>query len=247
MKTKDSYKQPHKATFEEVNYTKQRIEILSRTAKMAFQTQDDMFDINVMIDIETLGKGPLAPIASIGIVPFALDGTIMYDLAVHERFDTDAQIKAGAVPDASTVDWWSKQDDLAKQELTGNGDLEQFLLWCSNVYMHQLRACSKFNQIKIWSKSPSFDLAIIGSWTDFFEMPRLCAFYQQEDVRTTLNQASMIGVNKNDIPTQKDLAELGEVAHNAYDDAILQIRQIRVIHKRMQFLQKLSETKPNVA
>lgn len=226
-------------TFEIVEWRGRKEFIAEQTAKYAAMDCDKP-EIHIMLDIETYGKRHKAVVGSIGVVPFLLNGTILGDFAMHARFDTKDQIDnlEGTV-DQSTYDWWERQSPEAKQEMTGSDSIREFMLYFCNVYIHQIRNCAGYGKIKIWSKSPSFDLMIINSWLDYFNMPKFGQYYEYEDVRTRLSLASILKIHKDHIPTQAGLATNGKVAHNAYDDAILQIKQIDVIHQRLDYLMRL--------
>lgn len=66
----------------------------------------------IMIDLETAGIGPTAPIAAIGAVRFNLDGTPME--GPDNEFYVAVNLVGQTTPDASTMYWWLKQSDEAR-------------------------------------------------------------------------------------------------------------------------------------
>ena len=73
--------------------------------------------MHIMIDIETMGTRPTAPIVSFGAVAFDADG-------IHKKFyrvvDLDSAVAAGAVIESGTVMWWLAQSDDARAALTND-------------------------------------------------------------------------------------------------------------------------------
>jgi exodeoxyribonuclease VIII len=71
--------------------------------------------MHIMIDIETMGTRPTAPIVSFGAVAFDADG-------IHHKFyravDLNSAVVSGAVIEPGTVLWWLDQSDDARAALT---------------------------------------------------------------------------------------------------------------------------------
>lgn len=60
----------------------------------------------IMVDLETMGTSPCAPVISIGAVSFtdtAINATFKRNVALRSTLD------AGAVPDAGAIEFWLKQ------------------------------------------------------------------------------------------------------------------------------------------
>lgn len=70
--------------------------------------------MHIMIDLETMGTGPDAAIVAIGAVGFDNMG-ILREFYAH--VDLGSAIKSGASVDASTIMWWLKQSDEAREAL----------------------------------------------------------------------------------------------------------------------------------
>jgi hypothetical protein len=115
---------------------------------------------DIMLDLETMGKGPTAAIIAIGAVEFDLVG-------VGERFyetvDLESSVACGGVIDASTVMWWMKQSQEARKAFDGHNialpeALIKFAGWLEN------RAPKK--ELEVWGNGASFDNVIISSAYD---------------------------------------------------------------------------------
>ena len=76
--------------------------------------------IDIMLDLETLGKLPDAAIIAIGAVHFDLETS-----AIQSRFytvvDLESSVDSGGIMDASTVLWWLQQNEEARKALTEPG------------------------------------------------------------------------------------------------------------------------------
>lgn len=110
-----------------------------------------------MIDLETMGVGPDAAIASIGIVhfdPHAQPG--FFDSELYARVELDSAIKLGGTITASTIKWWLSQDQNARQEITGDGiDITEALKLVLE-FLEQRKA-------PVWGNGATFDNVILRS------------------------------------------------------------------------------------
>jgi hypothetical protein len=100
---------------------------------------------NVMIDLETMGTGPNAPVVAIG----------MYVVETAEVFGRSVslghEMAAGAMPDASTILWWLKQDRQAQDMTFGNPNMPDAVL----------------DQVTAFIKSQEQPCYVIGNGSDF--------------------------------------------------------------------------------
>lgn len=87
---------------------------------------------HLMIDLETMGSGPYAPIISIGAVFFEPNGgPIGDDFLVNVSLESSMRFRAR--PDASTILWWMEQDEAARKALTHDTqELSTALSWLSD-------------------------------------------------------------------------------------------------------------------
>ena len=73
--------------------------------------------MHIMIDLETMGTRPDAPIIAIGAVAFDAEG-------IRKKFyrvvDLDSAVAGGAVIEPGTVMWWLTQSDDARAALTND-------------------------------------------------------------------------------------------------------------------------------
>ena len=88
------------------------IESLRKTAKKPGELQ-------LAIDCETLSLRPNAVVVSIGWCLFEFDGTINAAGVIYPSMDE--QLALGRDVDISTVQWWMKQEDAARDALLVEG------------------------------------------------------------------------------------------------------------------------------
>ena len=72
---------------------------------------------HLMLDIETLGVTPDAPILSLAAVPFGAGEIAPVAACFHVVLDLQAEYAAGAEASQSTLEWWTRQSPAARQVL----------------------------------------------------------------------------------------------------------------------------------
>ena len=111
---------------------------------------------NVMIDLETMGQSPDAAIVAIGAVAFT---TSRGDLMQFYRVvNLASSMAAGGQVDASTVMWWLRQDERARQALgertvSINEALGEFSRWFG---------LAGGKDTLVWGNGADFDLVVLG-------------------------------------------------------------------------------------
>lgn len=185
-------------------------------------------NIEVMVDLETLGITPTAPIVTIGAVLFdpRQQNSVeeLRERSLLLRVDlADALNHSGGV-DPDTLKWWFGQDDAAIKalvdgtRLTLGAALREFTLYCTHRdkgneafpgHAAMPRAC------RIWAKSPDFDCKILEHGFSRCRMEMPFKFWQYRCVRTLQDLAWPEG------PDSRPKFNVG-VAHDARHDAIEQ-------------------------
>ena len=154
--------------------------------------------INVMVDLETLGKNSHSVIISIGAVEF---DTMHQKLGrvFHMVVDAQSCVDAGLEIDASTVMWWLQQSQEAREVFKAKGEpltevLRQFAAWYPKG-------------APLWGNGATFDNVILSNAYDATDLKQPWSYTKDRCYRTL----------KNLMPTVKQ--ENVGVAHNALDDA----------------------------
>lgn len=166
---------------------------------------------HVMLDLETMGTGPDAAITAIGAVSFELEsGELGFMLYVPVRLDSSVSL--GGTMDASTVLWWNRQADAAREHLWDPNArslpdaLDAFTSWCL--------ALGAREQIAVWGNGSDFDNAILRSAYQRCNMPAPWTHRGNRCYRTA----------KQLLPGP-ELQRIG-THHNALNDAVSQARHL---------------------
>ncbi len=114
---------------------------------------------DVMLDLETMGKGPNAAIIAIGAVEFDIKNQ-----QIGGRFytvvDLASSVAAGGVMDVSTVLWWMKQSEEARSAFAREGAHIAEVLHSFTSWMEQ---CASRSDVRVWGNGAAFDNVILAS------------------------------------------------------------------------------------
>lgn len=184
---------------------------------------------HVMVDIETMGKGPRAAIVSIGAVPFSIHperievGPI--DSWFHERATLQSNIDAGRNVDPETIEWWLAQSKSAQDALLREPrhDLPVML----EAFRRWLTSSPGLRAETIWAKPPQFDVDILRNAFASQDVTWPFHYGATRDVRTVLELAS--NMNWSDVTGMEFAGE----PHNAAHDAAHQALQVCLFHAKL--------------
>ena len=176
--------------------------------------------IHLMIDLETMGKNPDAPIISIGAIFFdPQTGDMGPEFSKTIDLDT-----AGGVIDRDVIKWWLKQSREAQSAImTDEIPLDDALL--------QLREFIDENSgeffVLVWGDGANFDNVILRRSYERQGIPCPWRYCNDRDVRTIVEQGKAIDVDaRTAIPFE------GE-RHNALDDARYQAKYVSAIWQKL--------------
>lgn len=161
--------------------------------------------INVMVDLETLGRDYDAVFTNLGACMFdPLTGEI--GDTYYQAIEWQSSIDAGRTIDAGTLHWWMSQDEEARKEilmpgLTLDWVLADFAAWLPAT-----------DDLRIWGNGPNFDIGKLETAYGIAKIP--WPYYAPRCVRTIRDLAEGI-VDKNDVPFEG-------IKHHALHDAIHQ-------------------------
>lgn len=166
---------------------------------------------DIMLDLETMGNGSSAAICAIGAVEFDLESGAL-GREFYTIVNLESSVKAGGVIDASTVLWWMKQSDAARDELQRNGNkielaLVMFSEWLDGCGVEPKELC-------IWGNGAAFDNVILRSAYEKTEIKTPWDFWGDRCYRTA----------KNLLPSV-EMVRIG-LHHCAVDDARDQARHL---------------------
>lgn len=165
---------------------------------------------HVMIDLETMGVTPQAPIVSIGAILFDPNlnklGNKKNNETFYEELDYSEQDRE---PCQSTVDWWNTQSEAARNALGGLEDLPDVLI-----------ELAKFipKNAKVWGNGSTFDISMLEDAYRQYNMEIPWAFWNVRDCRTVVD---MFETNRGGFGESRRGNN-----HNALDDATNQAKYI---------------------
>ncbi len=111
---------------------------------------------DVMLDLETMGNGPNAAIVAIGAVEFDPVNRIL-GRDFYQVIDLETAVRAGGVIDASTVMWWLRQSDAARNCICSEGQPLQQVLVEFGAWLAAMA-----EDVKVWGNGAAFDNVILA-------------------------------------------------------------------------------------
>ncbi|HAW2835964.1 TPA: exonuclease [Escherichia coli] len=176
--------------------------------------------IHLMIDLETMGINPDAPIISIGAIFFdPQTGDMGPEFSKTIDLDT-----AGGVIDRDVIKWWLKQSREAQSAImTDEIPLDDALL--------QLREFIDENSgeffVQVWGNGANFDNVILRRSYERQGIPCPWRYCNDRDVRTIVELGKAI-----DFDARTAIPFEGE-RHNALDDARYQAKYVSAIWQKL--------------
>ena len=184
------------------------------------------FYTHLMVDMETMGNSPDAPIVSIGAVFFD-PSTGNTGAEFYQVVSLDSSMSFGMKPDASTIQWWLKQSSEARSAILVDeamGLLETLELLADFIAEN---AANGSHTVQLWGNGCSFDNVILRRAYALTDTPFAVPFWNDRDVRTMVELGKSVGINPRfDIPFEGDM-------HNALSDARHQVKYVSAIWQRL--------------
>ncbi|ENU1293365.1 3'-5' exoribonuclease domain-containing protein [Escherichia coli] len=175
---------------------------------------------HLMIDLETMGKNPDAPIASIGAV--------FFDPQTGEQGPEFSKIidmgTCGGTVDISTIEWWLQRSGEARAAILADRiPLDDALL--------QLREFIDENSgeffVQVWGNGANFDNVILRRSYERQEIPSPWRYTNDRDVRTIVALGLVMDFDARSVITFE-----GE-RHNALHDARYQAKYVSAIWQKL--------------
>ncbi|EJZ9835837.1 3'-5' exoribonuclease [Escherichia coli] len=175
---------------------------------------------HLMIDLETMGKNPDAPIASIGAV--------FFDPQTGEQGPEFSKIidmgTCGGTVDISTIEWWLQRSGEARAAILADRiPLDDALL--------QLRKFIDENSgeffVQVWGNGANFDNVILRRSYERQEIPCPWRYTNDRDVRTIVALGLVMDFDARSVITFE-----GE-RHNALHDARYQAKYVSAIWQKL--------------
>nr|WP_203723331.1 exonuclease [Citrobacter freundii] len=184
------------------------------------------FYTHLMVDMETMGNSPDAPIVSIGAVFFD-PSTGNTGAEFYRVVSLESSMSFGMKPDASTIQWWLKQSSEARSAILVDEALglrETLELLADFIAENSANGS---HTVQLWGNGCSFDNVILRRAYALTETPFAVPFWNDRDVRTMVELGKSVGINPRfDIPFEGDM-------HNALSDARHQVKYVSAICLRL--------------
>lgn len=203
-------------------------------------------NMELMIDIETLGTTAGSPVVTIGAVlfdPYSCDSSeVLLERALLIRIDLSDSITLSAGVEGATARWWFEQDDKAIKALVGDDcisaqeALTKLWRYClergrfvNKEFFDGLSEFPKAN--RFWAKDPDFDMVLLRYYYEHESVNATMPwnFWQCRSVRTVQDLAWPEGPSTPEQPTFK----IPGVAHDARWDAIHQAMTVQAAMHRL--------------
>jgi hypothetical protein len=170
---------------------------------------------NIMLDLETMGRGPNAAITAVGAVYFDPE-TGKLGETFYRTVDLESSVKAGGVVDAATVLWWIRQSTAAQAMYATAGE------HISTVLIQFAEFCERGDDASpnVWGNGASFDNVILRSAYDRAGIACPWEFWSDRCYRTMRAMLPQVD------------AERSGTYHNALDDATTQARVLMAAMKK---------------
>ena len=181
---------------------------------------------HLMVDLETMGSNPGAPIVSIGAVFFE-PSTGETGPEFYQVVDLASAMSSGAQPEASTILWWMKQSSEARSALLVEdaADLDVALTLFSEFLCEN--AANGAKSVQVWGNGATFDNVLLKQSYELVGGAAPWRYINDRDVRTIVELGNAVGINpRYDIPFEGD-------KHNALADAHHQAKYVSAIWQRL--------------
>lgn len=187
--------------------------------------------IDIMLDIETLGKGDDATVFQISAIAFNLFTGQYLDEIPY--FNEVADIEKNNIlnVDGSTLKWWLRTDKQLLTELLHKGEkstneiLVDFYEWL----LDRIKDYGKEN-VYLWGYGILFDNRIIKSHLESLGFKYPVLHRNNRDVHTILELASHVtGISEKEI--KEKIKDESLVKHNAIDDVKRQVNLVIECYK----------------
>jgi exodeoxyribonuclease VIII len=186
----------------------------------------DSLMTHLMVDLETMGSNPEAPIVAIGAVYFD-PNTGITGAEFYQIVSLESAMEFGAKPDGATIIWWLKQSSEARAAITGGEAIglmdavDKF-----DEFVHS-NSANGIKSVQLWGNGSSFDNVILRRAYEQVGAELSVPFWNDRDVRTIVELGKTIGMNpRYEIPFDGEM-------HNALADARHQVKYVSAIWQRL--------------
>lgn len=186
----------------------------------------DMLFTHLMVDVESLGEKPDAPIVSIGAV-FFNPASGQTGPEFYKVISLESSMEWGGVPDASTILFWLRATPEARSEIVMDHaiPLDDALLQFKDFIAEN--AANGKDTVQVWGNGATFDNVLLENSYARTGITCPWKFWNNRDVRTVVELGKAVGCEpRYEIPFD------GE-PHKAISDALHQVKYVSAIWQRL--------------
>mgnify|MGYP000845505108 CR=1 FL=1 len=186
----------------------------------------DMLYTHLMVDIESMGEKPDAPIVSIGAVFFD-PASGQTGPEFYKVISLESAMEWGGVPDASTILFWLKATPEARSEIIMDHaiPLDDALLQFKDFIAEN--AANGKDTVQVWGNGATFDNVLLEDSYARTGISCPWKYWNNRDVRTIVELGKAVGYTpRHEIPFE------GE-PHKAISDARHQVKYVSAIWQHL--------------
>lgn len=186
----------------------------------------DMLFTHLMVDVESLGEKPDAPIVSIGAV-FFNPASGQTGPEFYKVISLESSMEWGGVPDASTILFWLRATPEARSEIVMDHaiPLDDALLQFKDFIAEN--AANGKDTVQVWGNGATFDNVLLEDSYSRTGIPCPWKYWNNRDVRTIVELGKAVGYTpRHEIPFE------GE-PHKAISDARHQVKYVSAIWQHL--------------
>ncbi|MBR0360855.1 MAG: 3'-5' exoribonuclease [Paraprevotella sp.] len=182
--------------------------------------------IDIMVDIETLGRSPSSPIVQISAVKFDITTGCIYD-----SFDVTIDVSQSTTIEGGTLLWWLQTDAELLKTLMERGQesglsekdaIQQFCTWAMEKPINAVYQ-PKVTDVFLWGNGILFDNRLIQSKCQQHNIPYPIFYRNDRDMRTLVELAALKTGNGSEFEYRSHFESIG-TRHNALDDCLFQVK-----------------------
>lgn len=192
-----------------------------------------MKNLDIMVDIETLGKKDCV-IIQIAAVAFDMSTGKIYS-EFDQFINPKSCIAAGLKSDGDTVNWWLSQktevvNDVLVKAIKDGRDLQDVLNHFSN-WVKKAKRDNNCSGVSLWCNGPSFDHVNLKSAYESVDVNYPIPYWSVQSVRTIVELGKRL-LGKD---LKKEICEKeGPASHHALEDVKLQVNYCSAIMKKLE-------------
>lgn len=186
----------------------------------------DMLYTHLMVDIESMGEKPDAPIVSIGAVFFD-PASGQTGPEFYKVISLESAMEWGGVPDASTILFWLKETSEARSEIVMDHaiPLDDALLQFKDFIAEN--AANGKDTVQVWGNGATFDNVLLENSYARTGISCPWKYWNNRDVRTIVELGKAVGYTpRHEIPFE------GE-PHKAISDARHKVKYVSAIWQHL--------------